>query len=58
MLDALANMAQHAREVDADLDMRRLLAAAQAESKARVRPDCAAAVTPSIGVVAPWSQLS
>ena len=33
MLDALADMAQHARGVDADLDMRRDLAAAQAESK-------------------------
>lgn len=33
MLDALADMAQHARDVDADLDMRRQLAAAQAESK-------------------------
>ena len=35
MLDALADMAQHARRVDADLDMRRDLAAAQAESKVR-----------------------
>ena len=33
MLDALADMAQHARDVDADLNMRRQLAAAQAESK-------------------------
>lgn len=33
MLDALADMARHARQVDADLDMRRQLAAAQAESK-------------------------
>ena len=36
MLDALADMAQHARDVDADLDMRRQLAAAQAESKVRL----------------------
>ena len=36
MLDALADMAQHARNVDADLDMRRLLAAAQVESKVHV----------------------
>ena len=35
MLDALADMAQHARSVDADLGMRRDLAAAQAESKVR-----------------------
>ena len=33
MLDALSDMAQHARDVDEDLDMRRDLAAAQAESK-------------------------
>ena len=38
MLDALADMAQHARDVDADLDMRRLLAAAQVESKVRIVP--------------------
>ena len=38
MLDALAAMAQHARAVDADLDMRRLLAAAQVESKVRILP--------------------
>ncbi len=39
MLDALADMAQHARDLDADLDMRRQLAAAQAESKvSRVMP--------------------
>ena len=54
MLDALADMAQHARDVDADLNMRRLLAAAQAESKARLQPDFAAAgVIPSMGHVAP-----
>ena len=33
MLDALAQIAQHARDVDADLALRRDLAAAQAEGK-------------------------
>ena len=36
MLDALADMTQLARDVDADLDMRRQLAVAQAESKVRL----------------------
>ena len=44
MLDALAEMAQHARDVDADLDMRRLLAAAQADSKVSLLPQHDAAV--------------
>ena len=39
MLDALADMAQHARDVDADLDMRRLLDASQVESKVHPSPN-------------------
>lgn len=51
MLDALAEMAQHARDVDADLDMRRLLAAAQAESKVSLLPQHDA-VVPYCGFLA------
>ncbi len=50
MLDALAAVAEHARDIDADLDLRRSLAAAQAAGKVGARICAVGALTASARV--------